>query len=124
VKRVARSAALAVTLAATGPVMAAAPALAALAAVAALPACAKQMPRTELRLRVVPADGAAVASEEDTRITAGVIDLVIGELGIKRREVLPLPKGFVRVVLPESQKARMPDVRKRLEDPKLRVKIE
>jgi hypothetical protein len=98
---------------------------AAFAGLAALPACSKPgPPKAELRVKVLPAEGASVATEEDTRIAAGVLDLAIGELGIQRREVLPLPNGYVRVVLPESQRARLPDVRKRLEDPKLRVTVE
>ena len=94
-------------------------------ALAAAAACAKPIPRQgELRARVLPAAPGKAVTEDDVRIAAGVVDMAIGEMGIQRREVNPLPGGRIRIVLPESQAARVPDVRKRLGDPKLRVEVE
>ena len=95
------------------------------AAVAAAPGCSKKIPRQgEIRARVLPSSPGTAVTDEDVRIAAGVVDMAIGELGIQRREVNPLPGGRIRIVLPESQAARVPDVLKRLEDPKLRVQPE
>ncbi len=78
----------------------------------------------ELYATVVAEGGGAAVSEEDVRARALVVDMALGELGIERRSVLPLPGGRLRIVIPESQVARLPDVRKRLEDPKLRVRVD
>lgn len=91
----------------------------------AAPGCSKKIPRHgELRGRVLPASPGQAVTEEDVRLTAGVVDMAIGGLGIERREVNPLPGGRIRIILPESQAGRVPDVRKLLADPKLRVALD
>lgn len=80
--------------------------------------------KMELHLRMLPRDGGAAITEKDTRSAATDIDITIGELGIARREVSPVGVGRLRVVLPDSVRARMPEIRQRLSDPALRVTIE
>lgn len=105
---------------------AAAVVLAALLAVA--PGCGdgggKRRLAGELRAVVLPTSEGGTVTESDIRTAAGVIDLAIGEMGIARREVVPMADGHLRIVLPESVAARIPEVRKRLADPKLRVRVE
>lgn len=92
---------------------------------AALPACSKPAPRpkAELICRVVPDEGGRPIGEMDIRNTTGLIDLELGRLGFERREVMPMADGRIRIVLPESQIARMGEVRSLLADPRLRVTI-
>lgn len=95
------------------------------AATCLLAACGgPKRPRAELTAIVPPpAEGAAVL-ERDIRTAAGSIELILRDLAIERAEVLPTMDGRVRVVLPESQAARVADVRKRIEDSNLGVRIE
>ncbi|MCE9634329.1 MAG: hypothetical protein K8T90_01375 [Planctomycetes bacterium] len=80
--------------------------------------------KMELHLRMLPREGGAAITDKDTRSAATDIDITIGELGIARREVSPVGVGRLRVVLPDSVRARMPEIRKRLSDPSLHVTIE
>lgn len=92
---------------------------------AALVGCTKPPPRpkAELICRVVPGDGGRPIGEMDIRNTTGIIDLELGRLGFERREVMPMADGRIRIVLPESQIARMDEVRALLAEPRLRVTI-
>ena len=102
-------------------------AIAAALAVALLGAGAcsqKKIPRRgEIRAVVVPSAPGAVVGDSEMRTVAASVDLAIGALGIERREVQPMPGGVLRIVLPESQAARVPEVLERLADPKLRVRV-
>lgn len=100
--------------------------LAVAAALIALVVATRSPPpeKTELRLRVLPRDGTAAVTETDTRNAVAEVDITIGELGIERREVSPLGIGVIRVVLPDNVRARMPEIRKRLADPRLRLSLE
>lgn len=93
-----------------------------LALLVALVSCSRPKPaKAELWAEVVPR-GAKV-TEMEIRTAAGVVDLALGEMGFERREVIPMADGRLRVVLPEAATPRMPEVRKRLEDPKLGVRV-
>lgn len=96
-----------------------------LACAASLPGCSKPAPRpkAELICRVVPGEGGRPIGEMDIRNTTGIIDLELGRLGFERREVMPMADGRIRIVLPESQIARMDEVRALLAEPRLRVTI-
>lgn len=79
-------------------------------------------PKAEVRVRVVPRNG-SVASQSEIRDAAAILDLALGGMNFERRSVLPMADGTVRIVLPESQASRVPEVLERLKDPKLGVEV-
>jgi hypothetical protein len=94
----------------------------ALAALLLAASCSRPIvAKAELRADVIPR-GEKV-TEMEIRTAAGVVDLALREMGFERREVVPMADGRLRIVLPESAAGRMPEVRKRLEDPRLGIRL-
>jgi hypothetical protein len=95
-----------------------------LAAVAFIGACSRTTPpKSDLLVRVVAGPGGGTIDEMDIRTTAGILDIELGRIGFERRQVMPTADGRIRIVLPESQASRMPEVRALLAEPRLRVQI-
>ena len=75
---------------------------------------------SSVEVRVVARSG-GVATEDEIRKAAAVVDLALGELGIADRTVTPQADGRLRISLPASESRRMPDVLARLRDGRLGV---
>lgn len=84
----------------------------------------RPMLQGQLRATVVPAAAGAPATDAEVRAAADRVDAALAGIGIARRDVSPLPGGQIRIVIPESQAARLPEIRTLLADPKYRVRTE
>lgn len=80
-------------------------------------------PKPEIYARVVARDG-ATPTDMDVQIAAGLLDLELGRMGFDRRSVTPTADRRVRIVLPDGQAARVPEVIQRLGDPRFGVEVE
>lgn len=78
----------------------------------------------QLRGTVLPKEPGGQVTEADVRAIADYVSAALAEMGFTRRDVSPLPNSQIRIIIAESQAARIPEIRKRLEDPKYRVKLE
>lgn len=87
-------------------------------------ACSPAPPRAEIRATLLPSRDGGSVSDDDLRHTVTEVHVILGEMGFERREVAPLPGGRLRVVLPDVAIPRIPEVRERLADPALRLRVE